>query len=103
MLGNWQKGPQTLCPKLGRGERPQDAHGWSVSFSFQAGSAPPGPPHHAFPYSSQQGPGVPLIHPLIPIPLFLKLPLWSRRWNLAPGDRCLSSSSRNQHPSHSQY
>lgn len=99
MLGNWQKGPQTLCPKLGRGERPRDAHGWSVSFSFQAGSAPPGP-SRPFPIPLSRGQEYPRF---IPIPLFLELPLWSRRWNLAPGYRCLSSSSRNQHPSNSQY
>lgn len=45
-----------------------------------------------------QGPGGPPLHPRSC--LFLELPLWSRRWNLAPGYRCLSSSSRNQQPSH---
>lgn len=76
MLGNWQKGPQTLCPKLGRGQRPLDAHGWRMSFSFQAGSAPLGPSQPlAIPLSRGQED-----------PRFILVPLCSWSFLFGPGD-----------------
>lgn len=76
MLGNWQKGPQTLCPKLGRGERPRDAHGWRVCFSFQTRSAPPGP-SQPLPISLSRGQED---------PRFIRVPVCSWSFLFGPGD-----------------